>query len=164
MSTVRRHPQAHTSRPDDLKPLGRSLTATTLIDMTPTPPRSLDCVARSSLHLRSCFCHATLLIRFSLPSVRTGQLACAAPPLTCPPLLVLTREWDQVGGTVFAPDLVPRPTPPPVFAGQRGRSAGPSSTAGPACLPSPPRDPKWAPQPPDGDCCAEVLSPLVRFW
>src|SRR5688572_5490032 len=46
------------------------------------------------------------------------RLRCA--PVVLLPLLVMTREWDQVGGTLFAPDLVPRPTPPPVPAGRRG--------------------------------------------
>jgi hypothetical protein len=51
------------------------------------------------------------------PQVESRIRRLPAPPPLRPRrpalLCVLTREWDQVGGTLFAPDLVPRPTPPP---------------------------------------------------
>ena len=66
-------------------------------------------------------------------------LRCA--PLTCSSLLVLTREWDQVGGTLFAPDLVPRPTPSSIRAGQRGAAQAPARAPVPRCHPRPPGTP-----------------------
>ena len=126
--------------------------------MHDTAARSPDLVAtqRSVLAPDVVTRSSPSLLRSSVPPLlpaasSRADRSCAAPPLTCPSLLVLTREWDQVGGTLFAPDLVPRPTPPSVFAGQRGRSAGPPLEGGPAWTPAPPRDLTWAPKPPNAN-------------
>jgi len=157
-------PRAHTSRPD----LSRfSMLAHDNAHLQDTAARSPDLIAAQRSFLAPDVVTRSLLRSFAPPLLRSAvpfprssappccliqaDRSCAAPPLTCPFLLVLTREWDQVGGTLFAPDLVPRPTPPPVSAGQRGRSAGRPLAGGPAWTPAPPRDLTWAPEPPNGN-------------
>ena len=107
----------------------------------PTPTCCTDPSTQlASLHpCRSHLLPALVPAAHSAPlhalELRPERLRCA--PLTCSSLLVLTREWDQVGGTLFAPDLVPRPTPSRIAGGQRGAAQAHRDSGSRVATPTP---------------------------
>ena len=98
----------------------------------------------------------------------TGQITDIADKTWNRPQFYSVTRWEGSSSRVLARNLAcppvnvgPRSTPNyaklakqavhsmgnrSVFAGQRGRSAGPSPIKGPACTPSPPRDPTRGPR------------------
>jgi hypothetical protein len=111
---------------------------------TPSPPPVLRAARRLSVLALGSRSFSSLLPPRSLFLTTLPTWPARSPADLPLSLLVMTREWDQLGGPGLAPELVPRPTRPAAFL-QVSRAAGRHQ---PAPRPSPATSPctGWTPR------------------